>query len=181
MNGHMTNSYEIANCHPWSSISILCPSRTFRVTMSIVNGSGRLVARLLSIRHSRKFVIESGEKDPILWEADFSPKHPNYLRRIPVAKHDAQFTKDVFEVYEKGITGPSVRRYALVLPLTAGPSQVIPILFILDTGPRVRLSLHLSCTTPDGGWCSHANHRTWVRLPAVWKSWCHLLAEWAML
>ena len=77
--------------------------------MSIVNCLGRSVARLLSIRHSRKFIIESGEKDPMLWEADLPPIHPDYLRRIPVAKYDAQFTKDVFKVYDKGITGPSVR------------------------------------------------------------------------
>lgn len=90
MNGHMTNSHQLANCHPSSSISILYPSRTFRVTMSIDNHLGRSVARLLSIRHSRNFIIESGEKDLMLWEADLPPKHPDYLRRIPVAKYDAQ-------------------------------------------------------------------------------------------
>ena len=86
------------------------------------------------MRHTRKLIIESGEKDPLLWEADLPPKHPDYLRHIPVAKYDAQFTKDAFKVYDKGITRPFVRRYALVLPLTAGPSQVIPIPFTLDTG-----------------------------------------------
>ena len=95
--------------------------------MSIINRLGRSVARLLSIRHSRRKWRERPD-------ADFPPKHPDYLRRILVAKYDAQFTKDVFKVYDKGITGPSVRRHALVLPLTAGPSQVIPIPLILDTG-----------------------------------------------
>ena len=110
--------------------------------MSIVNRIGTSVTRLLSMRHTRKLIIESGEKDPMLWEADLPPKHPDYLRRIPVAKYVAQCTKDVFKIYDKGITRPSVRRYALVLPLTAGPSQVIPIPLIVDTGAPEFVQLH---------------------------------------
>ena len=99
-------------------------------------------SRLLRIKYARKLIIASDEKDLrlLLLDADVPPRHPDYLRRISKAKYDAQFSKKVIKIYEpqekssKGITRPSLRRYAIILPLTVGPSQVIPIPFILDTG-----------------------------------------------
>ena len=111
----------------------------FRATMSVLSRLGRSASRLLRIKYARGLIIPSDEKD-LLWEADVPPRHPDYLRRIPKAKYDAQFSKEVIKIYEpqekssKGITRPSLQWYVIILPLTAGPSQVIPIPFILDTG-----------------------------------------------
>ena len=104
-----------------------------------VNRLGRSASRLLRIKYTRDLIIPSNKKD-LLWDADVTPRHPDYLRHIPKAKYDAQFSKKIIKIYEpqekssKGITRPSLRWYVIILLLTAGPSQVIPIPFIMDTG-----------------------------------------------
>ena len=139
-----------------------------------VSHLGRSASRLLRIKYARDLIIPSDKNDLLLWDADVLPKHPNYLRRIPNAKYDAQFSK-VIKIYKpqekssKSITRPSLRQYIITLPLTAGPSLVIPIPFILKTGAP---EFVYQCTSAvlaltDGCWRSHANHLTWVRLPAI--------------
>ena len=108
--------------------------------MSVLSRLGRSASRQLRLEYARWLIIASDEKDLLLWDADVPPRHPDYLRRIPKAKYDAQFSKKVIKIYEpqekssKGITRPCLRRYVIILPLTAGPSQVIPIPLIVDTG-----------------------------------------------
>ena len=101
-----------------------------------LNRLWRLVPRVLCVRNTRNLFIDNSERDILLLETDLPSKHPDYLRCIPKYAYDAQFSKEVFRIYEpeeKSHGVPMVRRYAMVLPLAIGP-QVVPIPFIVDSG-----------------------------------------------
>ena len=69
--------------------------------MFFINHLGRLVSRMLSVKHTRKFILTEADKDILLWEADLPPKHPDYMTVIPIKRFDEQFTRKCSTRYKR--------------------------------------------------------------------------------
>lgn len=112
-----------------------------------VSHLGRSASRLLRIKY---LIIPSDENDLLLWDADVLPKHPDYLRRIPNAKYDAQFSK-VIKIYKpQEKSSKSITIYHHITSNCRTISSNSHSIHLENRSSRVCLSMYLSCASPDG-------------------------------